>query len=150
MRKKNLLLLGAAGFSAALGLLGSAASGQTPGPFTQAQVDAGRQAYAANCAACHVADLSGTNDAPQLAGTAFIGAWKGRTTEALYNKINELLAKVDGTIDKLNSGQGTLGQLMVNPQLYETLNGATGELRGLLKDMRANPKKFLRIKLALF
>ena len=39
---------------------------------------------------------------------------------------------------------------MVNPQLYESLNGMTGELHGLVKDMRANPKKFLRIKLAIF
>ena len=70
--------------------------------------------------------------------------------DKLYNQINQLVAKVDTTIDKLNSGQGTLGQLMVNPQLYETLNGATGELHQLLKDMRANPKKFLRIKLAIF
>ncbi len=70
--------------------------------------------------------------------------------EALYNKFNELMGKVDTTIDKLNSGQGTLGQLMVNPQLYESLNGATGELHQFVKDLRANPKKFLRIKLAIF
>jgi phospholipid/cholesterol/gamma-HCH transport system substrate-binding protein len=70
--------------------------------------------------------------------------------EQLYNEINQLIAKVDTTIDKVNSGQGTLGQLMVNPQLYETLNGATGELHQLIKDMRANPKKFLSIRLTIF
>jgi phospholipid/cholesterol/gamma-HCH transport system substrate-binding protein len=70
--------------------------------------------------------------------------------EQLYNQINQLVAKIDTTIDKVNSGQGTLGQLMVNPQLYESLNGMTGELHQLIKDMRANPKKFLRIKLAIF
>ena len=70
--------------------------------------------------------------------------------DTLYNQINQLIAKVDTTVDKLNAGQGTLGQLMVNPQLYESLNGATGELHQLIKDMRANPKKFLRIKLAIF
>ena len=53
-------------------------------------------------------------------------------------------------MDKMNSGQGTLGQLAVNPQLYEGLNGVTREVQGLIKDMHANPKKFLRIKLALF
>jgi phospholipid/cholesterol/gamma-HCH transport system substrate-binding protein len=57
---------------------------------------------------------------------------------------------VDGIIDKINAGQGTIGQLLVNPQLYDTLNGATGEMQQLLKDIRANPKKFLRVKLALF
>ena len=70
--------------------------------------------------------------------------------DRLYNEINQLLAKVDTTIDKLNAGQGTLGQLMVNPQLYESLNGVTVEMRQFVKDMRANPKKFLRIKLAIF
>ena len=70
--------------------------------------------------------------------------------DAMYSKINQLLGKVDSTIDKLNAGQGTLGQLMVNPQLYDSLNGATGELHQFVKDLRANPKKFLRIKLAIF
>jgi phospholipid/cholesterol/gamma-HCH transport system substrate-binding protein len=53
-------------------------------------------------------------------------------------------------MDKINSGQGTLGQLMVNPQLYEALTGTTREFQSLAKDMRANPKKFLTIRLTLF
>jgi phospholipid/cholesterol/gamma-HCH transport system substrate-binding protein len=70
--------------------------------------------------------------------------------EALYQRMNTLVGKFDSTVDKINSGQGTLGQLLVNPQLYESLNGATREFRGLAGDIRSNPKKFLRIKLALF
>ena len=53
-------------------------------------------------------------------------------------------------LDKVNSGQGTIGQLLVNQQLYDNLNGATREMHLLMKDFRANPKKFLRIKLGLF
>ncbi len=68
----------------------------------------------------------------------------------LYRQVNQTIAKVDQTLDKLNSGQGTLGQLLVNPQMYESLNGAMGEFQSLAKDIRANPKKFLRIKLGLF
>lgn len=71
-------------------------------------------------------------------------------SEELHNQIRGSLAKVDVIMDKINSGQGTVGQLLVNPQLYDTLNGATGEMQQLIKDIRANPKKFLRIKLALF
>lgn len=70
--------------------------------------------------------------------------------EALHNQLAASLKKVDGMLDRVNSGQGTLGQLMVNPQLYENLNGATREMQGLMKDFRANPKKFLSIKLGLF
>lgn len=70
--------------------------------------------------------------------------------ETAYRQIQSLLTKIENTIDRVNTGQGTLGQLVVNPQLYESLTGATTELRSLLKDIRANPKKFLRIKLGLF
>jgi hypothetical protein len=39
---------------------------------------------------------------------------------------------------------------MVNPQLYESLNGATSELRQLLQQARTNPKKFFQLKISLF
>lgn len=70
--------------------------------------------------------------------------------ETLHNQLAASLKKVDGMLDRVNAGQGTLGQLMVNPQLYENLSGTTREMQGLMKDFRANPKKFLSIKLGLF
>jgi phospholipid/cholesterol/gamma-HCH transport system substrate-binding protein len=70
--------------------------------------------------------------------------------EDLYKQLTLITEKVNAAIDKINAGQGTIGQLMVNPQLYDSLNGATREAQLLIKDIRANPKKFLRIKLALF
>jgi phospholipid/cholesterol/gamma-HCH transport system substrate-binding protein len=71
-------------------------------------------------------------------------------SDQLHNQISGTIAKLDTMIDKLNAGQGTIGQLLVNPQLYDSINGSTQELHGLLKDFRANPKKFLHIKLSLF
>lgn len=70
--------------------------------------------------------------------------------EAAYRQIQDLVAKLDSMVERVNTGQGTLGQLLVNPQLYESMTGATTELRTLVEDVRANPKKFLRMKLALF
>jgi phospholipid/cholesterol/gamma-HCH transport system substrate-binding protein len=70
--------------------------------------------------------------------------------DQLHKQLDQLLAKFTGTIDRINSGQGTLGQLVVNPQLFEALTGATREFQSLAKDMRANPKKFLTIRLTLF
>lgn len=70
--------------------------------------------------------------------------------EEVYRQLNLIASKLSSTIDKLNAGQGTLGQLLVNPQLYDSLNGATREAQELVKAMRANPKKYLRIKLSLF
>lgn len=70
--------------------------------------------------------------------------------DELADQINTVVGKLNVTLDKVNSGQGTIGQLLVNQALYDNLNGTTSELHGLLKDFRANPRKFLRIKLSLF
>lgn len=71
-------------------------------------------------------------------------------SDELHTQIVSLMRRVDTTMEKINSGQGTLGQLLVNPQLYEQINLTSREVNGLLKDFRANPKKFLHIKLGLF
>ena len=71
-------------------------------------------------------------------------------SDELHQQISASLNKIDAIIDKINAGQGTIGQLLVNQQLYDNLNGATREMHLLMKDFRANPKKFLRIKLGLF
>jgi phospholipid/cholesterol/gamma-HCH transport system substrate-binding protein len=70
--------------------------------------------------------------------------------EALHDQLKQTMGRLDTLLDKINKGEGTLGQLVVNPQMYESMNGATRELHGLMKDFRANPKKFLHIKLGLF
>ncbi len=70
--------------------------------------------------------------------------------DAIAKHLDELVGRFNATMDKINSGQGTLGQFMTNPQLYDALNGATREFQSLAKDMRANPKKFLTIRLTLF
>lgn len=77
-------------------------------------------------------------------------AGKLLTTDEVHQQITSVLKRLDTTLEKLNTGQGTMGQLLVNPQLYESLNGAAYQMHQLLKDFRANPKKFLRIKLGLF
>lgn len=84
-----------------------------------------------------------------------LNAGKGTAGQLLVsNKIGDqvstTLSKVDLTLDKMNSGQGTIGQLLVNPALYDEATGTTRELHDLLKDFRANPKKFLSIKLHIF
>jgi phospholipid/cholesterol/gamma-HCH transport system substrate-binding protein len=71
-------------------------------------------------------------------------------SEELHDQLRTSLAKVDLLLDKINSGQGTIGQLLVNQQLYDSINGLMQEAQSLVKDIRADPRKYLRIKLALF
>ena len=70
-----------------IGLSLSLAAGQpappVPAVFTAAQAQAGQAAYQTNCASCHLADLAGQNEAPQLAGTNFRNTWRTRTTKDL-------------------------------------------------------------------
>ena len=70
--------------------------------------------------------------------------------DKIARQVSATIDKVNLTLDKANSGQGTIGQLLVNPALYDELTGTTRELNGFLKDFRANPKKFLSIKLHIF
>ena len=72
------------------------------------------------------------------------------TNDKLANQLSMTLDKVNVTIDKVNSGQGTVGQVFVNPQLYDGLTADTRELQELLKAFRANPKKYLSVKLHIF
>lgn len=70
--------------------------------------------------------------------------------DEIANQLKLISEKVNTAMDKLNSGQGTIGQLMVNPQLYDSLNATAREVDSLMKDVHQNPKKFLRIKFAIF
>ena len=72
------------------------------------------------------------------------------TTDTLHRRLEETMTRLDNVLDKVNSGEGTLGQLLLNPALYESMDGTMREVQGMMKDFRANPKKFLTIQLKLF
>ena len=84
MLRPNVSLLMALTGLVASGVLLTAGQQPPAGPFTSAQASAGRQAYEANCGACHGNDLAGT---PPLAGEVFIGGWRTRTTRDLMGLI---------------------------------------------------------------
>ena len=58
---------------------------QEPSVFAAAQSAAGQALYQANCASCHVADLTGRNEAPPLAGPNFMNTWRDRPTADLVS-----------------------------------------------------------------
>ncbi len=71
-------------------------------------------------------------------------------SDELHEQFKGTLSRVDLLLDKINDGQGSISQLLNNPGLYESLDATSREVQGLLKDFRANPKKFLTIQLKLF
>jgi phospholipid/cholesterol/gamma-HCH transport system substrate-binding protein len=72
------------------------------------------------------------------------------TTDTLHRRLEDTMSRMDSMLDKINGGEGTLGQLLLNPALYESMDGTMREVQGMMKDFRANPKKFLTIQLKLF
>ena len=86
-RTQRRLISAASAFTACSALiLGAVLAGQQPPTpvFTAAQADAGRAAYQASCAGCHMPDLTGRNEAPPLAGANFMNTWRTRSTRDLF------------------------------------------------------------------
>ena len=77
------LVLVALGIAAAMGIALLAGQPAQTGVFTAQQAAAGRAAYQTTCAACHMPDLGGRNEAPQLAGGNFMSVWRTRSTRDL-------------------------------------------------------------------
>src|SRR5438270_505813 len=70
--------------------------------------------------------------------------------DELYNKLRDSSNNLANATAKLNDNTTTAGKLFSDPKLYDNLTGLTGDLRLLIGDFRQNPKKFLRIKVAVF
>jgi phospholipid/cholesterol/gamma-HCH transport system substrate-binding protein len=66
--------------------------------------------------------------------------------DARYRQITRLLADTDRTIASINAGEGQAGRLLANAQLYESLNGSLRRMEELLRDVRMDPRKYLRVK----
>lgn len=72
------------------------------------------------------------------------------TERELYDRLNSMSGRLDKVMMGLEQGDGTAGQLLHDRQLYENMNGAVGELRKLVQDIRADPRKFLNVRVSLF
>lgn len=67
-------------------------------------------------------------------------------------KLNETIASLDHTVGKLNgvitsieNGQGSLGKVLKEEQLYHNLEESSLRLNELLKDIKENPKRYVNI-----
>jgi len=75
----------------------------------------------------------------------------GNLAESIDTKqLNATIANLDATVGKLNQviggidkGEGSLGKLMKDDQLYNNLNSASSNLNSLVEDMKANPKRYI-------
>ncbi len=59
--------------------------------------------------------------------------------------LGQSISHLNVMLAKVASGEGTLGRLMENPALYDSLTAATSNLAALLADVKANPKRYVHI-----
>lgn len=65
----------------------------------------------------------------------------GQTLASLKSTV----ANLDQVLTKVENGEGTLGKLMSDEELYTNLNNASRELDLLLQDFRLNPKRYVNV-----
>lgn len=56
---------------------------------------------------------------------------------------NKAVSDLQLVVSKINSGQGSLGLLVNDQQLYNNLNNAAGNLDKLMIDLKAHPKRYV-------
>ena len=63
------------------------------------------------------------------------------------NRLDSFLTNGDSVLVKLNTGQGSLGLLLNDPSLYRNSDSLLTQLRGLVTEVRTNPKKFVSVRI---
>jgi len=64
---------------------------------------------------------------------------------ATISQLNKAITDIDLTINKINNGKGTLGLLLNDDKLYKEVEKAATDLNLLLEDIKANPKKYVKV-----
>jgi phospholipid/cholesterol/gamma-HCH transport system substrate-binding protein len=77
-------------------------------------------------------------------------AGKLLTEKELYDRLNSTVNRLDELTKNLNAGEGTAGQLLHNKEMYDNMNSTANELKGLIADIRKDPKKYLNVRVSIF
>lgn len=73
---------------------------------------------------------------------------KGIDTQNINNsieKLNETTDKLNSMISKIEKGEGSLGKLTKDEELYDNLAKTTNSLNELINDLKENPKRYINI-----
>jgi phospholipid/cholesterol/gamma-HCH transport system substrate-binding protein len=69
---------------------------------------------------------------------------------ALYNNLNGVMANVKPLSDRVAKGEGTVGKLFYDDKLYDSTTDTMKEMQLLIRDIRQDPKRYLRFKFSIF
>jgi phospholipid/cholesterol/gamma-HCH transport system substrate-binding protein len=84
--------------------------------------------------------------AVQLRVTTSTLAGMSKQLAGTQDRLDRFLGSGDSVLTKINAGQGTLGRLLNDSSLYVGSDSLVFALRGLVNEVRANPKKFFNLR----
>ncbi len=71
---------------------------------------------------------------------------KALPLDETMNKLNTTLANLQALSEQLNDKNSTLGKITTDRELYDNANHAIISLDSLLMDIKANPKRYINVK----
>lgn len=92
----------------------------------------------ANKAAAGLNELAGRLNNPNSTMTKL-------ADPALYARLEQLTARGEALLSKVERGEGTVGKLVTRDELYVRADKLLGDVEELVADVKKNPKKYLRI-----
>jgi phospholipid/cholesterol/gamma-HCH transport system substrate-binding protein len=72
------------------------------------------------------------------------------TEKELYDRLNSMSDRFDKVAASLQQREGTIGLLLNDKQMYEKINATVDEVRGLVAAIKADPKKYLNVRVSIF
>lgn len=73
------------------------------------------------------------------------GSINGEALAGTFQKLDSSLASFNMLLSKLNSGEGSMGKLLHDNDMYNNLEGATRQLEALLQDFKLNPDRYINV-----
>ena len=65
--------------------------------------------------------------------------------KALFMDAQQAVSNINHVTDKLERGEGSVGQLMNNDSLYKNINKAVESLDNLINDLKAHPGRYINV-----
>ena len=65
----------------------------------------------------------------------------------LAGRLDSLRSALQSVTGKLDSGHGTLGKLVNDDKLYTDVSEAAQNIKALIADIKANPKKYFKVEI---
>ena len=90
--------------------------------------------------------IAETNAAPLQRSIADFGD-ASRRVSALSEKLSVTADALQRVVDRVDRGQGTLGKAVSDSLLYEDLRETLRNTNALVKDMKAHPDRYIRLRL---